>query len=203
MCSFSMRSCASHKPSTPQRSLVSIFGQRLPRAPLHRPIGSARRPLRPVFVLKEPQTFIGCGGGGGGGVGGSPTRWWDSDGASQPLSLFWEPAVTSRAVQVVCTHIPVHLQCFLAGNGPSRFRTPLLCLLCACQALEAQASPNRRRNKNQRSYGWSHDPEVNQYATNLTDLAWPLLQNLGFSGLVGIVCAVAFKVGIMKLEPCT
>jgi len=54
-----------------------------------------------------------------------------------------------------------------------------------------------------RSYGWSHDPEVNQYATNLTDLAWPVLQNLGFSGLVGIVCAVAFKVGIMKLEPST
>lgn len=153
-----MRSCASHKPNTPQRSSASIFGQRLPRVPSHRPIGSARRPLRPVFVLKEPQTFIGCGGGGGGGVGGSPRRWWDSD-----------------------------------GNGPSRFRTSLLCLLCACQALEAQASPNRRHNKNQRSYGWSHDPEVNQYATNLTDLAWPLLQNLGFSGLVGIVCAVAFK----------
>ena len=111
--------------------------------------------------------------------------------------------MTSRAVHAVYTRIPAHRQCFCAASGPSRFRTPLLCLLCACQALEAQASPNRRRNKNQRSYGWSHDPEVNQYATNLTDLAWPLLQNLGFSGLVGIVCAVAFKVGIMKLEPCT
>ena len=203
MCSFSMRSCASHKPNTPQRSSASIFGQRLPRVPSHRPIGSARRPLRPVFVLKEPQTFIGCGGGGGGGVGGSPRRWWDSDGTTQPLALFWEPALTSRAVLALCTHIPAHLQCFRAGNGPSRFRTSLLCLLCACQALEAQASPNRRHNKNQRSYGWSHDPEVNQYATNLTDLAWPLLQNLGFSGLVGIVCAVAFKVGIVKLQPCT
>jgi len=202
MCSFSMRSCASHKPSTPQRSLVSIFGQRLPRAPLHRPIGSARRPLRPVFVLKEPQTFIGCGGGGGGGVGGSPRRWWGSDGTTQRLAMIWEPAATSQAVYAVSIHTPAHLQCFRAGNGPSRFRTSLLCLLCACQALEAQASPNRRRNKNQRSFGWSHDPEVNQYATNLTDLAWPVLQNLGFSGLVGIVCAVAFKVGIVGLKPC-
>ncbi|DBA96287.1 TPA: hypothetical protein ACH3X3_002468 [Trebouxia sp. C0006] len=153
-----MRSCACHKPGTPQRSSLPISGQRLPRLPSHRPIGSTRRPVRHVPALQEPEAAIGCGDGGGGGVGDSPRRWWDSD-----------------------------------GNGPSSFRTPLLCLLCACQALEAQASPNRRRNKNQRSYGWSHDPEVNQYATNLTDLAWPLLQNLGFSGLVGIVCAVAFK----------
>ena len=35
---------------------------------------------------------------------------------------------------------------------------------------------------------------MNQYATQWSDLAWPVLQNLGFSGLVGIVCAVAFKV---------
>lgn len=111
--------------------------------------------------------------------------------------------MTVQAVYAVCIHIPAHSRRFRAGNGPSRFRASILCLLCACQALEAQASPKRRRNKSQRSYGWSHDPEVNQYATNLTDLAWPVLQNLGFSGLVGIVCAIAFKVGSVDLKPCT
>ena len=129
------------------------------------------------------------------------------DGGTRMVQLnglpLWEPAVTIQTVCAVCIQLPAHFHSFRAGSGPSRFRTSLLCLLCACQTLEAQASPNRRRNKSQRAYGWSHDPEVNQYATNLTDLAWPVLQNLGFSGLVGIVCAVAFKVGIVDLKPHT
>ena len=45
---------------------------------------------------------------------------------------------------------------------------------------------------------WNDDPELNRYATRLTDLAWPILQNLGFSGAVGIVCAIALKVFLYK-----
>ncbi len=87
ICSFSMRSCASHKPRTPQRSSLPISGQRLPRVPSHRPIGSTRRPVRHVSALKQPEAVIGCGGGGGGGVGASPRRWWDSDGITQRLAF--------------------------------------------------------------------------------------------------------------------
>lgn len=78
------------------------------------------------------------------------------------------------------------------GRNPSVIRFSLLCLVFTCQALEAHATPNRRRGKHQ-TYTWSRDPDVNQYATHLTDLAWPVLQNLGFSGAVGLVCAFAFK----------
>ena len=41
---------------------------------------------------------------------------------------------------------------------------------------------------------WNDDPDMNRYAAQLTDLAWPILQNLGFSGAVGVVCAIALKV---------
>ena len=45
---------------------------------------------------------------------------------------------------------------------------------------------------------WDDDPDLNRYATHLTDLAWPILQNLGFSGAVGVVCAIALKVLLDK-----
>lgn len=82
-----MRSCACHKPGTPQRSSLPISGQRLPRLPSHRPIGSTRRPVRHVPALQEPEAAIGCGDGGGGGVGDSPRRWWDSDGTTHRLAF--------------------------------------------------------------------------------------------------------------------
>ena len=100
---------------------------------------------------------------------------------------------------VASAAVVMSLRFLVAGGGPSGFRTSLLCLLFACQAVEAQAAPKRSRSKQQRSFGWSNDADVNQYATKLTDLIWPLLQNLGFSGIVGIVCAIAFKVELTLL----
>lgn len=75
---------------------------------------------------------------------------------------------------------------------------PVICLLLSCQALEAQASPRRNRSRRQQSSMWDDDPDLNRYATHLTDLAWPILQNLGFSGAVGVVCAIALKVLLDK-----
>lgn len=75
------------------------------------------------------------------------------------------------------------------GSSPG-FR--LLCILLASQAWEAQAA-GRRRGTNQRN-PWDRNQDIDQYATHLTQLGWPLVQNLGFSGAVGLVCAVAFKV---------
>ena len=67
--------------------------------------------------------------------------------------------------------------------------------MLSCQAFKAEASPRRKGRKHNRSWAdWDDNPELNGYATHLTDLAWPLLQNLGFSGAVGLVCAIAFKV---------
>ena len=37
--------------------------------------------------------------------------------------------------------------------------------------------------------------QVDDYATQTSDLAWPILANLGFSGVCGIAAAVALKVG--------
>ncbi|KAL3162505.1 hypothetical protein ABBQ32_010164 [Trebouxia sp. C0010 RCD-2024] len=79
------------------------------------------------------------------------------------------------------------------GGGWSGARVSIICLLLSCQALEAHASPKRNRTRRQRSNIWDDDPELNSYTTHLTDLAWPILQNLGFSGAVGLVCAVALK----------
>lgn len=82
------------------------------------------------------------------------------------------------------------------GGGWSGARVSIICLLLSCQALEAHASPKRNRTRRQRSNIWDDDPELNSYTTHLTDLAWPILQNLGFSGAVGLVCAVALKVAL-------
>ena len=38
------------------------------------------------------------------------------------------------------------------------------------------------------------DQIVRQYADRLTALLWPVLENLGFSGGVGIAAGLAFKV---------
>ena len=85
------------------------------------------------------------------------------------------------------------------GGSSSGARLPVICLLLSCQALEAQASPRRNRSSRRlRSSVWDNDPESNNYATHMTDLAWPILQNLGFSGAVGVVCAIALKVLLFK-----
>lgn len=79
------------------------------------------------------------------------------------------------------------------GGGWSSPAT-IICLVLSCQAFKAEASPRRKGRKHNRSWAdWDDNPELNGYATHLTDLAWPLLQNLGFSGAVGLVCAIAFK----------
>ena len=77
---------------------------------------------------------------------------------------------------------------------------PVICLLLSCQALEAQASraPRSNRGRRQQLSMRDDDSELNRYATQLTDLAWPILQNLGFSGAIGVVCAIALKVLLHK-----
>ena len=70
-------------------------------------------------------------------------------------------------------------------------------MLLTCRSLEAQALGRNRHGKTSNK-SWAYDQEVDQYATHLTQLAWPVLQNLGFSGAVGLVCAVAFKVRQQK-----
>lgn len=89
------------------------------------------------------------------------------------------------------------------GGGWSRAWVPIFCLLLSCQALEAHASPKRNRSRRHSSSVWNDDPDLNRYTTHLTDLAWPILQNLGFSGAVGLVCAVAFKVLLYPTLPDT
>ena len=89
-------------------------------------------------------------------------------------------------------HVDANFSHERTGADWSRARVPIICLLLSCQALEAHASP--KRNRRQRSNIWDDDPELNRYTTHLTDLAWPILQNLGFSGAVGLVCAIALKV---------
>ncbi len=37
--------------------------------------------------------------------------------------------------------------------------------------------------------------QVDEYAKQTSDLAWPILANLGFSGVCGVAVAVALKVG--------
>lgn len=77
-----------------------------------------------------------------------------------------------------------------ADSSSPGFR--LLCILLGSQAWEARAA-GRRRDTHQRN-PWDRNQDIDQYATHLTQLGWPLVQNLGFSGAVGLVCAVAFKV---------
>lgn len=134
----------------------------------------------------------GGGRGGSGGVGDYFDRW-NSDG-------LWVPCSNSITFRMLACfkHGETGFIRERTGGGWSGARVPIICLLLSCQALEAYASPKRNRSRRQRSNVWDDDPELNRYTTRLTDLAWPILQNLGFSGAVGLVCAVALKVALYQ-----
>lgn len=109
------------------------------------------------------------------------------DGGTQMVA----PRTLRIAPQPCDVHVLTYLCDALGGASP---KVQLLCLLLSCQSWEAHAAGRRRQGHRQQRSPWSDNRDVDQYATHLTQLAWPVLQNLGFSGAVGLVCAVAFKV---------
>ena len=126
----------------------------------------------------------GDGGGTGAGRGDGFRRWWNSDGTR----------LITLHTQQQCTLVSLLQATFCMSSGGASPKVQLLCLLMSCQSWEAQAAGRRRPRHDERHSPWDRNSEADQYATHLTQLAWPVLQNLGFSGAVGLVCAVAFKV---------
>ena len=138
-------------------------------------------------LVTEHKACTGHGGDGGGtgaGRGDGFWRWWNSDGTH----------LITLHTQQQRTLVSLLQATFRVSSGGANPKVQLLCLLLSCQSWEAQAAGRRRQRQDERHSPWDRNSEADQYATHLTQLAWPVLQNLGFSGAVGLVCAVAFKV---------
>ena len=165
-----------------------------------RPCFAARRSscALKAFPVRESPVVLdgdGFGNGGRGGSGDWFSRRWQPDGTPECLLAICNSDACFASGQGN-QHACFKFWCCSDGGRPSP--ATIICIVLMCQVFKAEASPRRKSHKHNRSHTWDDSPELNRYANHLTDLAWPLLQNLGFSGAVGLVCAIALKVFVAK-----
>ena len=76
-------------------------------------------------------------------------------------------------------------------GGPASYRASVLLMAVLCSLLNVSpAHALFKRNKKAAPKKTLLDADVDR----IVDLSWPILHNLGFSGIVGVITGVALKV---------